>query len=191
MEDPPTSPPRIPGNGSFHRCDGGPFKWGVCHCPKKIVRHASSSPRPRSCCRYCWRRRSHRPTAAASTGAHGHSRNTCGSGRNEPRQFALAGITAWRYRLLQQMVRERKMKASTEGFLLANAAATMGLIRILEERDILSLQESRRLFDHAGLLLSEMPKEMMSPLARKYAVGFLEGVAQKLSTARRRRMKGK
>jgi hypothetical protein len=85
------------------------------------------------------------------------------------------------------------MKASTEGFLLANAAATMGLIRILEERDILSLQESQRLFDHAGLLLSEMPKEMMSPVARKYAVGLLEGVAQKLSTARRRRrrrMKG-
>jgi hypothetical protein len=85
------------------------------------------------------------------------------------------------------------MKASTEGFLLANAAATMGLIRILEETGILSLQESHRLFDHAGLLLSEMPPEMMSPVARKYAVGLLEGVAQKLSTARprRRRMKGK
>jgi hypothetical protein len=32
-------------------------------------------------------------------GGHGYYRNTCGSGRNDPNQFALAGIIAWRYRL--------------------------------------------------------------------------------------------
>src|ERR1700685_576432 len=77
------------------------------------------------------------------------------------------------------------MDETTEGFLLIGTAATIGTIRVLEEKGIFSPEDSQRLYDHASLWLSELPPDMMSTAARQYALEVLEGMAQGLSPGHR------
>jgi hypothetical protein len=65
----------------------------------------------------------------------------------------------------------------TTGLLLVLAAQGVGLLRNLEERGIVSPQDSAKIFDHAALWLAELPPDLMPPVARNYALSVLEGMA--------------
>ncbi len=73
------------------------------------------------------------------------------------------------------------MREKTEGIVLMETAIGISLLRVLEEKQILKREDSQRLFDYAGLWLSELNPDLTSPSAKEYAQKIVDGMAQALT----------